>query len=179
MHFSRARRGVVTVRLEPGEARLLSRCARDLLELLGPAPAQADDLASLMAGLGDPVERPADPAVLRLFPDAYRTQDEAGREATAEFRRFTEDDLRSAKRNDAQTLVDSLSGDGGTVALDERQVSAWLSSLNDVRLVLGTRLEVTEETDLQDVPEDSPEHHALMVYTWLGGVQERLLQRLL
>lgn len=179
MRFSRARKGAVTVRLEPGEARLLTRCALDLLELLGPEPLAEQDLFAAIGLSGDPVERPSDPAVLRLFPDAYATADEAGREATADFRRFTERDLRVGKRRDARTLVETLEDAGGAVQLDERQTAAWLGCLNDLRLVLGARLEVTEETDLDELSEDAPEYHALMVYTWLGGVQELLLQRLL
>ncbi len=179
MKFSRARKGAVTVRLEAGEARLLSRCAADLLELLGPEPVEQDDLFASLGLSGGQVDRPSDPALLRLFPDAYASADEAGREATADFRRFTESDLRAGKRRDARTLVETLQGADGAVQLDGRQTAAWLGCLNDLRLVLGARLEVTEQMDLGDVSEDAPEHHALMVYTWLGGVQELLLQRLL
>lgn len=179
MRFSRARKGAVTVKLEPGEARLLARCAQDLLELLGPDPGEQDDLFASIGLAEGPVERPSDPAVLRLFPDAYAAEDQAGREATADFRRFTEGELRAGKRRDARALVETLEGGGGTVQLDAGQTSAWLGCLNDLRLVLGARLEVTEQTDVDGVSEDAPEHQALMVYTWLGGVQELLLQRLL
>ncbi len=176
MHFSRARKGTVTVRLAPGESQLLTRCALDLLELLGPEAAVEADL---FAGLGETVERPQDPAVLRLFPDAYATTDVAGREATADFRRYTEGDLRAAKRKDARTFLATLEAGNAAVALDREETAAWLGCLNDLRLVLGSRLGVTEDTELDDTDDDAPERHALLVYTWLGGVQELLLQRLL
>jgi hypothetical protein len=60
-----------------------------------------------------------------------------------------------------------LLGRGGRLALDRDQVDAWLGTLNDLRLVLGTRLEVTEDTEL-DVPDDDPHAQALLVYGWLG-----------
>ncbi len=64
--------------------------------------------------------------------------------------------------------------DGGRLALDRDQVDAWLGTLNDLRLVLGTRLEVTEDTPLE-LPDDDPRAQALLVYGWLGWLQESLL----
>jgi hypothetical protein len=63
---------------------------------------------------------------------------------------------------------------GGRLALDRDQVDAWLGTLNDLRLVLGTRLEVTEDTELE-APHDDPHAQALLVYGWLGWLQESLL----
>jgi hypothetical protein len=67
-----------------------------------------------------------------------------------------------------------LLGRGGRLALDRDQVDDWLGTLNDLRLVLGTRLEVTEDTELE-VPDDDPHAQALLVYGWLGWLQESLL----
>ena len=175
MRFKR-RRGAVSADLDAGEAGLLSALAGDLLRLLGDGgeTGEQDPLAALVGLSAGPVDPPADPALARLLPDAYADDDEAA----AEFRRFTEQDLRAGKRAHAGTVLATLApllDGGGRLTLDRDQVDAGLGTLNDLRLVLGTRLEVTEETDL-DPPEDDPRAQALLVYGWLGWLQESLLR---
>ena len=173
MRFKR-RRGTVTADLDPGEAGLLVALAEDLLGLLGEETAVDEDPLAAMVGLSSgPVAVPDDPALARLLPNAYADDDAAAEE----FRRFTEQDLREGKRAGAGTVLATLApllGRGGRLALDRDQVDAWLSTLNDLRLVLGTRLEVTEDTPLE-VPDDDPHAQALLVYGWLGWLQESLL----
>jgi len=174
MRFKRRRTGV-SADLDPGEAALLAALAEDLLSLLGEGapPASDDPLAALVGLSSGPVTAPQDPALARLLPDAYADDDAAA----ADFRRFTEQDLRAGKRASARAVLTTLApllGRGGRLSLDRDQADAWLGTLNDLRLVLGTRLEVTEDTDL-DVPEDAPHAQALLVYGWLGWLQESLL----
>jgi hypothetical protein len=169
-----ARRGEVSAQLDAGEVGLLSALAGDLLQLLGEGvPTEQDPLAALVGLSAGPVAAPTDPALARLLPDAYADDEQAA----SEFRRFTEQDLRAGKRANAGTVLATLAPlleRGGKLALDRDQVDAWLGTLNDLRLVLGTRLEVTEETDL-DPPEDAPHAQALLIYGWLGWLQESLL----
>lgn len=176
MRFTR-RKGVLEARVDRVEARALSNLVGDLLELLGEAgTAGADPLEALVGLSGGPVERPQDPALARLLPNAYA--DDAP-EAAAEFRRFTEADLREGKRVSARTVLallePALSG-GGRLTLDDAQAAALLGTLNDLRLVLGTRLEVTE--DMEALPPQDPRAPALNLYGWLGWLQESLLSRL-
>ena len=119
---------------------------------------------------------PEDPALARLLPDAYR--DDA--EAAGEFRRFTEHSLRTAKQENARIVLDTLPAGGGSVKLSGEQAQCWLRTLNDVRLALGVRLEVTEEFEQQwqDLDPVDPRTAAFEVYAWLGGVQESLVQAL-
>ena len=174
MRFKRRRGGAVTADLDAGEAGLLAALAEDLLGLLGDgAVADADPLAAMVGLSSGPVAPPDDPALARLLPDAYADDDQAA----ADFRRFTEQDLRAGKRAGASTVLTTLVPlveAGGRLTLDRDQVDAWLGTLNDLRLVLGTRLEVTEETPLE-VPDDDPQAQALLVYGWLGWLQESLL----
>ena len=175
MRFKKKRSGDVEARLDGVEAGLLSALAADLMALLGADDEDADqDPLAAMVGLSvEPVERPQDPALARLLPDAYGDDEDAA----AEFRRYTEADLRTGKKANAGTVLATLAplvDDGGRLVLDRDQVDAWLGTLNDLRLVLGTRLEVTEETDL-DPPAGSPQAQALQVYGWLGWLQESLL----
>ena len=175
MRFKRSRRGV-EAKLEPAEAEVLAQCAAELLELPGTEEVGSDDPLEALVGLppGD-VSAPDDPALARLFPSAY-ADDEA---AATEFRRFTESDLRSGKRAAASdalvALQPLLAGGGGKLVLDRDQADAWLSWLNDIRLVLGTRLEVTEDTYEEDVEPEDPRWQVMQVYGWLGWLQESLL----
>jgi hypothetical protein len=180
--FKRTRRGI-TVTFDEGEITILDTLLRQLLDLLEPgdreAPAQPgregdEFLRSL--GIGAAAEAPADPALARLFPDAYR-EDPA---AAAEFRRYTEQDLREGKRAAARTARATLGAPGETVRLDAEQAGSWLASLNDLRLAIGTRLEVTEDTDQMygRLPADDPRRPYLDVYMWLGHLQDTLVQAL-
>src|SRR5260370_28925826 len=102
----------------------------------------ADELAR-MVGLSDAAEPPADPILARLLPDAYRNDPDAA----ADFRRFTESGLSSAKVAAAPTVLATMPPGGGRVRLSVEQAEIWLRALNDVRLALGVRLGVTDDFD--------------------------------
>ncbi|MFC0848107.1 MULTISPECIES: DUF2017 domain-containing protein [Streptomyces] len=182
--------GGAAVALDEVEIAILRSLSVQLLELIGPGdePMEGEDpLAALFAE--GPSEPPADPALARLFPDAYDSgESDELRASAAEFRRFTENDLRARKRDDALAVVRALDaltpqGDGGAVlkltADDSRR---WLGALNDLRLTIGTRLEVTDEDDggeLYRLPDDDPRKPMVMAYLWLGGLQETLVETLM
>jgi hypothetical protein len=170
MRFKKTRKGV-EARFEPMEAEVLAQCAQELLELLGPGPDEAEDPLAALVGLSD-ATTPEDPAVLRLFPEAY-APDHPDPAASGDFRRYTESDLRTAKREAAAAVLGKVPDGGGSVLLDRDECDRWLGCLNDLRLVLGTRLEVTEETQVEDLPEDL--HQLFAIYGWLGWAQESLL----
>jgi hypothetical protein len=128
-------------------------------------------LAELTGLGGPPAARPADPVLGRLLPDGYRDDPDAA----GEFRRLTEVGLREQKLADAIALLDDLPGDGGgEVRLDRETVERWLAALNDVRLALGTRLDVQE--DMPEPEPDDPDTPAYVVYLWLTELQEVLVQ---
>jgi hypothetical protein len=183
--------------LDEVEISILRSLAVQLLELIGPGEEAADggdgddDLFSSIFNDG-PSEPPADPVLARLFPDAYggpdNVPDDDARAASAEFRRYTENDLRSRKRDDALALVRALDaltpgGDGGAVlSLKPDECRQWLGALNDLRLAIGTRLEVTDEDDggeLLRLPDSDPRKPMVMAYLWLGGLQETLVEALM
>jgi Domain of unknown function (DUF2017) len=124
----------------------------------------------------------SDPVVDRLFPDVYPS---APRES-AEFRRLTEGDLKTAKIDQAGAILASLpEGGSGEVRLDAEGAQAWLRALNDARLALGIRLEITDDTVLEAeldraIAEDrsSARVFQLSVYSYLGYLQESLLAAL-
>ncbi|MFE2268415.1 DUF2017 domain-containing protein [Streptomyces lavendulae] len=189
--------GGATVALDGIEISILRSLAVQLLELIGPGEpepeADADPLAVLFASDG-PTEPPSDPALARLFPDAYggpgagpEADPEELRARSAEFRRFTENDLRTRKREDALAVVRSLDGltpDGEGAALleltDELPLR-WLGALNDLRLTIAARLDITEDDEsavLFRLPDDDPRKPMVMAYLWLGGLQETLIETL-
>ncbi|QEV18310.1 MULTISPECIES: DUF2017 domain-containing protein [Streptomyces] len=187
--------GGAAVALDEVEISIIRSLAVQLLELIGPGPGgepSDDPLAELFAE--GPSEPPADPVMQRLLPDAYggpgseRGDEDELRAYSAEFRRFTENDLRAKKRDDALAVIRSLdsmasSGEGGAVLkLSVEESRQWLGALNDLRLAIGTRLEVTDEDDadlLYRLPDSDPRKPMVMAYLWLGGLQETLVGTLL
>jgi hypothetical protein len=147
-------------------------------EILDPSVHDIPGAAELdaMMGFSPRTRAPLDPALARLLPDAYRDDPDA----SGEFRRYTEQSLRSAKQETARTVLDTLPADGGPVKLSHDQAQAWLRTLNDVRLTLGVRLGVTEEfeDEWRQLDPLDPRATAFEVYAWLGDVQESLVQAL-
>jgi hypothetical protein len=196
-HFEPLPGGGAAVALDDVEISIIRSLAVQLLELIGPGPVEdADDdpLAELFSE--GPSEPPADPVLKRLFPDAYSDPEGApqAREAeeqraySAEFRRYTENDLRAGKRDNALAVIRSLdalasAGEGGAVLkLSPEESQQWLAALNDLRLAIGSRLEITDEEDtdlLYRLPDEDPRKPMVMAYLWLGGLQETLVATLL
>jgi hypothetical protein len=138
-------------------------------------PAGPDDLAA-MIGLTDNTKLPDDPVLARLLPDAYSDDPEA----SGEFRRYTEQGLRSGKVAAARTVLATLPAGGGRVRLSGPEAQAWLRALNDVRLALGVRLEVTDDFDdrAEEIEPDDPRAAYVDVYHWLAFLQETLVRAL-
>ncbi|MBA0049582.1 DUF2017 domain-containing protein [Streptomyces sp. AJS327] len=208
-HFEPSEDGGAAIALDEVEISILRSLAVQLLELIGPGEepdAARDPLDALFAE--GPSEPPSDPVLARLFPNAYGPGPAGGgpagpggsgaaaggeaekedRELSAEFRRYTELDLRERKRSDGLAVVRSLDaltpgGDGGAVlTLTPEESRRWLGALNDLRLAIGTRLEVSDEDDggaLYRLPDSDPRKPMVMAYLWLGGLQETLVETLL
>ena len=143
-----------TLRLSAGERDLLRGLCGQLRDLLRGA---------------DPS---ADPAIARLFPAAY-PEDPL---RNLDFERGAGESLvadRLAAVDVVETTVDAE-------RLSEEEVMAWLGSVNALRLVLGTRLGLTEETTEADYPEGNPDRDAYGMYlylTWLeAGIVEGLAE---
>ncbi|SDD39221.1 DUF2017 domain-containing protein [Glycomyces harbinensis] len=187
-HFKRRTGGGASIILEAFEIDLLRDCAEQLLELLGPADGPAGDDPLAAALHHGPSDAPDDPALKRLFPDAYGDEDDEARNASAEFRRFTENDLRARKRTDALALIASLdaAGDlgrrGADVRLDADQCRHWLGTLNDLRLAFASRLGIGAEGDdraLLRLPDDDPRKATASVYFWLTWLQDNLVEAMM
>lgn len=172
----RRRSGKVVASLAAEEAQLLRLLASDVRALLGSDTEKPADPLEAMTGISDSAPVPEDPALARLLPDGYRDDDAAA----AEFRRFTQSDIRDSKNAAVDALLQTLPEDGGRIRLTDEEATAWLGALNDIRLVLGTRLDVSEDTEpFGGLPPDDPAAAPYAVYHWLTGLQDDLVHALL
>lgn len=174
MGFDLTESGRIVLRIDGVERSILLSLAQQVRDLVAPVTltAAADPLEA-MVGIDPFAQRPDDPALARLLPDAYREDDEAA----AEFRRFTERSLRETKAAHATAVLDHLERSGDKVVLSIEESASWLGFLNDARLALGTRIEVTEENhdELAALPQDDPRSASFHVYSWLTYLQDSLI----
>ncbi|MFM7949707.1 MAG: DUF2017 domain-containing protein, partial [Actinomycetales bacterium] len=177
------------------EAQVLINLLEQLLELLGePTIAEPDPLFNLLGITGNELP-PEDPVLRRLLPNAYEDEN-----AASEFRRYTEQSLREKKRASAHLIYEALIPseeewsadqplDKATieVKLKLEEVGSWLSSLNDLRLALAVRLGIGDEDSSDKKSEGAKEKFEVMVesdpmkavyavYSWLGWLQQSLLE---
>jgi hypothetical protein len=174
--FRRTSRGIEAT-LGRVEAGILASLLEEVARLLEPPPV-TDPLEALVGLRATAPEPPDDPMLARLLPDPY-PDDPA---AAAEFRRRDWDDLRTAKRDAARRVLTALPAKGGRVTLDAAAAQDWMTSINDVRLALGVRLELTDDESaagLDDVGARDPRRPVVDVYLFLGTMQEQLMQILL
>jgi hypothetical protein len=147
--IQRTRQGEIRLRLPQTERDLLRHLRAELGQLLDSAP--------------------DDPTLRRLFPPAYEDEGDE-----TEYRRLMQDELAAGRRRALQVLEETASRD--RLSADEAQ--AWLTALNDLRLVLGTRLDVQEDTLLDGLDADDPRAPELALYAYLSWLQEQLVAAL-
>ena len=156
--FQRGKAGVVAV-FSPDEAAIIRNLAAQVAGMVLAVNGVAEDPGAL------------DPAMKRLFPDAYPED----AEASAEFRKFTSRGLATRKADNADSVIRTLDAadESGAVSLDAADATAWLRSLTDMRLTLAARLGIERE----DQP---PAADSVMqdVYDWLGFIQNSLVEAL-
>ena len=120
----------------------------------------------------------------RLLPDFYRpATDHPAGSNTAEslnsaLRGLHEPAIIDAKCEAAQRLLDTVPPGGGKFELTEDDAHAWASAVNDVRLALGTMLDIGADGP-DRLPADHPMAGHLDVYQWLTVLQEYLVLSLM
>lgn len=174
--FSRTRSGELRLELDDTERRMLRALALQVVVLVEPPESAADaDPLEALVGISAGASMPDDPALARLLPDAFRDDDDAA----AEFRRYTERGLREGKAANAAAVVALL--DAGADRVPDDHIPRLLGLINDARLVVGTRIGITEEIadDADEIPPDDPRYGMFQVYYWLTYLEESLVQELL
>jgi hypothetical protein len=145
------------------------------------APEELALLANLPDELRAVFEAPAgDEGARRLFPPAYL--DPTEEDAEREWEAMVHPDLLRQRLDALALVTGSLSRSTANkewreIALTPDDVQAWLGVVNDTRLVLGTRLGVTEEE--RPLHPDDPDARAFAVYYWLSHLQGELIELLL
>jgi hypothetical protein len=160
------------------EREVLVNLTEQIIELLAErVDHHDDDPLAAMVGITSHDTPPDDEVLLRLLPNAYADQVDA-----SEFRRYTESTLRQKKQAHAMAMrMHIKTAVDGVIELDHDSANAWLGAMNDVRLALGVRLKVEENTrqELELLAPDDPMRGVYAVYSWLGWLQESLIDALM
>jgi hypothetical protein len=109
-----------------------------------------------------------DPNLRRLFPTAYNQDPDRDEE----YQLLVRDELLERRLGALAVVEEQLSA----TVLDEAGLTSWLTAINDLRLVLGTRLDVSE--DDHDVDPDDPDAPALAVYHYLAMLLSEVVDAL-
>jgi hypothetical protein len=145
--IERTKAGDIVVRLGPDERELLRRLAAELEGLLAAEP--------------------EDPSLARLRPRAYEDD-----EVEREFRSLMGGELESRRLENLRGLAETAGRD----RLDAEDLDRWLAALNDLRLVLGTRLDVSENQFAGGFDPGAPHAYELAVYAFLTWLQEAAVE---
>jgi Domain of unknown function (DUF2017) len=111
-----------------------------------------------------------DPSTKRLYPPGYGEDPEL----EAEYRSMTRDDLTAGRLESLRVLEETVDAE----RLDDEQMDAWLHALNDLRLVLGTRLDVSEDPARDDELLSGDQAELFAVYAYLGWLVEQAVRAL-
>lgn len=164
------------------ESALLRSLVTSLLEMLDDRETSSptdelEELTGIRTGHATP---PDDDTMKRLLPDFYRAQTEhpagsgAAESLNSALRSLHEPSIIDAKREAAQRLLATLPTAGGKFELTEPDAHCWAAAVNDVRLALGTMLEISPSGP-ERLPEGHPMSGHLDVYQWLTVLQEYLV----
>ena len=144
----RTRRGDFTLHLSDRERSALRSLPDELRRLLGTG----------------------DPGLRRLFPPAY--PEDPPRQA--EYDHLVREDLLAQHLEAAEVMAATIDAE----RLTRDQLEAWLGALNDFRLVLGTRLDVTEDMYETGMSMDDPRAQSFGLYQYLTWLQEMTVDSL-
>jgi hypothetical protein len=149
------------VRTSQGGRLLLDDAESDLIRRM------AGELRALLTGL----DTADDPVIERLFPATYEDPAEE-----ASYQALIGEDLVQQKLEALDVVSTSLGPNGSEVCLEGEILHTWLACLTDLRLAIGTRLEVDEEIMSADVDASDANGRSLAVLHWLGSIQEGILR---
>jgi hypothetical protein len=172
--------------LDSHEAALLKNLVDSMVGMLDEREStsptdELEQITGMKTGHSDP---PDNATLQRLLPDFSKPDDadSSGEEATdslnAALRSLHEPEIIAAKRVAAQQLLATVPDDGGRFELTEDDANAWIAAVNDIRLALGTMLDIRPNGP-DRLPDDHPLASHLDVYQWLTFLQEYLVLALM
>lgn len=169
--------------LDVDEAQLLDQLVGQLVALLQSHSSTALDPDPLFASLevGGSESVPEDPALARLFPDAFEEAEDA-----SAFRRVTEQGLVNRKLQDALAMRKALGmgrsiddSDGKTTVeadITESTLAVWVRTLTALRLAIAARLGLEHESDHARLLDDEETRSTVIVYDWLAAILDSVLR---
>jgi hypothetical protein len=172
--------------LDSHEAALLRNLVASMIGLLDEreSSSPSDELEQITGMKTGNAQPPDNATLLRLLPhfskpdEADAPAQEAADSLNAALRSLHEPAIIEAKRVAAQQLLDTLPDDGRRFELTEDAANAWVAAVNDLRLALGTMLDIRPDGP-DRLPDDHPLAPHLDVYQWLTVLQEYLVVALI
>ena len=150
--FRLKRNGNVEIKITEDERQLLSSLIEQLRELvLSTAP-----------------EGAVDPSLRRLYPAAYANDDQH----EVEYQRSMRDQLLERRLSHLDAVETTLDDP----ELNQETLNYWIMSINDLRLVLGTHLDVSEEDEPNFLDDDDPQQHQSAIYHYLSHLLGELVE---
>lgn len=172
--------GGLRLLLDRDEAAMLDQLISQLSQLLQSHSGTALDPDPLFASLevGGSEQAPEDPALARLFPDAYEGDDDA-----AQFRRVTEQGLLNRKLQDAMRVSSALGLGGGVpgeaehveVDISTETLPAWVRTVTALRLAIAARIGLDSPEDHARLVADESTRGTVLVFDWLAAILESVL----
>jgi len=156
--FENGRNGYI-INLDDDERHFIRRLVGEVRELLTSMPV-------------------GDPKMARLFPPAYTHASGEDADAETEYQRLMRDEL-VASRLDSIGRIDELLADTSSTTMSGEQLNAFVVSLNSVRLILGTILDITDEDDDEDDDPDSPLAAEMAMYHFLSWLLDSAVTALM
>lgn len=170
------------------EVALITTLVRSLVGMLderesSSPPDELEEITGIKTGSAGP---PENATLRRLLPDFYSGDDSGDDDRStgdadglnAALRSIHEPEIVDAKRAAAQQVLDTVPAAGGRVELTEDEANAWIAAVNDLRLALGTMLEIGPDGPGR-LPADDPLAAHVDVYQWLTVLQELLVLALM
>ena len=165
--------------LDANEAALLKNLVGSMIELLderesSSPPDELEQITGMKTGNSEP---PDNATLQRLLPDFSKPVGDtvdATDQLNAALRSLYEPEIIEAKRLAAQQLLATVPDDGGKFELTEDAANAWVAAVNDIRLALGTMLDIRPGGP-DRLPDEHPMASHLDVYQWLTFLQEYLV----
>lgn len=172
--------GGLRLRLDPDEAALLDQLISQLIELLRSHSGTALDPDPLFASLevGGSDETPEDPALARLFPNAYE-----GDEDAAQFRRVSEQGLINRKLQDAIAVSSALGLGAHTdtetaieIDITTETLPVWVRTVTALRLAIAARVGIDAEERHAELLQNEETRGTMLVYDWLAAILDSVLR---
>jgi uncharacterized protein DUF2017 len=175
--------------LDLDEAALLKNLVGSMIGMLDERESSSppDELEQITGIKAGNAQRPDNATLQRLLPDFSKPDKESStgegspkstESLNAALRSLHEPEIIEAKRVAAQQLLDTVPDTGGRFELTEEAANGWIAAVNDVRLALGTMLDIRPDGP-ERLPDDHPLAPHLDVYQWLTVLQEYLVLALI